>query len=82
MAYEIRNNSGSAFKNRSPRGDKPANLTGSGMVDNKEYWINVWIKQDKNGNDWFSFSFKEKQPRPPQHDGAGTVPELDDTMPF
>ena len=81
--YELRPNSGSAFKNRRRRNDSDPALTGSALVDGKEYWFNCWTKKDKNGDTWISFSFNEKKPKehtdaPP----AEAVELLDERVPF
>ena len=84
MAYEQRDMSGTAFKNR--RADKPnsAHLTGSAMIDGKEYWVNTWVRSDKNGDDWHSYSFKPKLPKAQNETQQESVPapELDDPIPF
>jgi hypothetical protein len=63
MAYEQRENSGSVFKNNRKEKDSHPDLTGSCLVNGKEMWISGWRKTDKNGEEWISFSFKEKEPR-------------------
>lgn len=86
MAYEKRENSGSAFKNRKKAQESHADYTGECLIDGQEYWINTWVKKDKNGNPWFSHSFRKKQPR-----AEGQAPtktqskhdiELSDDIPF
>ena len=61
MAWETRNNTGSAFKNTRKENDKHADYSGEAMVDGTLKWVSMWVKKDKNGNPWFSFSFKDKQ---------------------
>jgi hypothetical protein len=61
MAYEIRENTGSTFKNQKKETDKHPNVTGSCLIDGKEYWMSGWTKQDKNGNAWQSWAFKTKE---------------------
>lgn len=84
MAYEQRDNSGSMFKNDRRTNDKQADMTGSVMIEGKEYWINAWRKIDKNNNPWYSFSFKEKQARAPsQGESQGYSKSVsDDEIPF
>lgn len=81
--YETRDMSGSAFKNKNRRSDKDSNYGGTVKIEGKEYWINVWVKKDKNGDPWFSYSFREKQPRgeAPRQQQSQPV-ELDDNIPF
>ena len=85
MAYEIRPNSGSVFRNTRRRTDNDAAYTGSALVDGKEYWLNCWPKKDKNGDTWMSFSFREKQPRQQEETRQEAAPvELhdNDSIPF
>ena len=63
MPYEQKDMSGSIFLNRKREKDSHPNLTGSGMVNGKEVWISGWRKIDKNGDEWISLAFKEKEPR-------------------
>jgi hypothetical protein len=61
MAYEMRNNSGSAFPVKEKKDSKHADLTGSCIIEGKDYWINVWEKTASNGGEYLSFSFNLKQ---------------------
>ncbi len=84
--YEVRDMSGSAFKNRNRRNDNDAAYTGTVKIKGEELWINVWVKKDKNDNPWFSYSFREKKPRqesdaPPKTQSKHDI-ELDDNIPF
>lgn len=81
MAYEVRDMSGSVFKNNRRDRDTSPELTGSGMIFGKEVWINAWVKTDKNGNKWISFSFKEKQPKA-EADTRPLSVITDDEIPF
>jgi len=79
MAYELRDNSGSAFKNQHKETDKHSDFSGTVMVHGEEMWVNIWVKgPDKNGNKWFSFSFKDKG----EENRKGTPPEYDQEIPF
>ena len=85
MAYEMKEMSGSAFKNNRRDRDTSPDLTGSALIHGKECWVNAWIKKDKNGDMWISFNLKEKQPRadaPSQKDGRSTSETIDDVIPF
>jgi len=81
MAYEVRDMSGSVFKNTRRDRENSPELTGSGMIFGKDVWINAWVKVDKNGNKWISFSFKEKQPKP-ETDTRPMSQITDDEIPF
>lgn len=60
MAYEVKDMSGSLFINDKREKDTHPNWTGSGKINGKDVWISAWVKQTKNGQDWLSLSFKEK----------------------
>jgi len=61
MAFETRELTGSAFKNRNKKTDNHPDLTGEMKIDGQLYWLSVWIKKDKNGNPWQSFGLKKKE---------------------
>lgn len=61
MAYEVRDLSGSLFKNDKRTSDNHPNAKGSAMVGGVEYWVSAWTKRDKNGNPWQSLSFTPKE---------------------
>lgn len=71
--YETKNMTGSAFKNRNRRSDNDSNYTGTVKINDQEYWINVWVKKTKDGDPWFSYSFREKKP-------MGGAPKKDDVI--
>lgn len=86
MAYEMKDNSGSIFKN--DRKDKPnhPDRTGTALIDGVEYWISGWIKNGKNG-DFLSLAFKRKDGKPVDRSagdrsrvGAGN--DMNDDIPF
>jgi hypothetical protein len=60
MAYEARDMSGSIFVNTKKEKDNHPDRTGSCMIDGVEYWMNGWMKKDKNGQPFMSISFKRK----------------------
>lgn len=79
--YELRDMSGTAFKNKRKERDSQPDYTGTGMIHGVEMWINVWYKgKDKNGDPWFSYSFKDKEPR--QEPQEEPKKDIDDDIPF
>jgi len=86
MAYEMRDMSGSLFKNDKRENDSQPNARGSAKVDGEEYWVDSWTKTTKDGDKWQSLAFKRKAPIPapapaPKQTG-GTFDDLDDGIPF
>ena len=87
MTYEIRENSGSTFKNQKKETEKHPNVTGSCLIGGKEYWMSGWTNQDKNGNPWQSWAFKlkeakqEEKPTPKQHP-KNNFEDMSDDIPF
>lgn len=87
MAYEQKDNSGSVFKNNRRERETQPNLTGSALIDGKEYWVNVWTKTKADGEKWMSLAFNPKQPKEDTPKPSAGSPELtvvtsDDDIPF
>ena len=59
MAWELRNNSGTLFKNTRKTSPKHPNATGTCMIDGKVYEVSAWTKEGNNGP-FQSLSFKLK----------------------
>lgn len=90
MAYEQKDNSGSLFKNERKTTDNHPDRTGSATIDGVSYWVNGWVKQDKNCNPWLSLAFKRKKAKA-DHQNERPAPakaqtrsreETDDFIPF
>lgn len=62
MAYELRDNSGSLFKNEKREKDTHPHATGTAMIDGVEYYVSAWTKEGKNGR-FQSLAFKRKESR-------------------
>lgn len=83
MAYEQKDMSGSAFRNKRKEQPNHADLTGDAKIFGRDVWVNVWKKKDKNGDTFISFSFREKEARmePSRPEPKPQVMD-DDEMPF
>lgn len=73
-----RDNSGALFRNDKKEADNHPDYTGNCMIDGKEFWINAWLKDGKNGK-FMSFSFKPKQA---SKQPASKDTDADDRIPF
>jgi len=82
MAYEVRDLSGSIFKNRNMKNEKSADMTGSARIFGRDVWINAWVKTDKNGEKWISFAFKPKNPTASQVQSTSSIDLDSDAIPF
>jgi hypothetical protein len=60
MAYETKDNTGSVFQNERKEKDTHPDRTGSAKIGGADYWVNGWIKQDRNGKPYLSLAFKPK----------------------
>lgn len=88
MAYEIKDNSGSLFKNTRKEKDTHPDYNGSVRIEGHDYWISAWLKEDKNGGKYFSFAFKRKDGTADRPQAAAkpasqsSARDLDDGIPF
>lgn len=87
MAYEQKDMTGSVFANSRKEKDTHPDRTGDCTIDGKKYWISGWVKQDKNGKQYLSLSFKSKdaidrpasKPVAPRKSAGNN---MDDKIPF
>ena len=72
MAYEIKDNSGSAFENENRReGMQDSDFSGKVKVDGKLYWVNIWKNETRSEpkRPYFGLRFSEVKPK----SGGGAV---------
>ena len=79
MAYEMRPNSGTLFKNDEKKEPNHADYQGEALIDGKVYWFNAWIKEGKRGK-FMSCSFREKTKKGEKP--VDRSKEVDDSIPF
>lgn len=59
MAYEMKELSGSLFKNDKREKDTHPNMQGTCLINGSEYYISAWTKEGAKGK-WISLAFKRK----------------------
>lgn len=75
-------NTGVLFKNDRKEKDTHPDYTGNINADGKEYWLNAWVKDGKNGK-YFSFSLKAKDAKPANASASAPIDDLDsEDVPF
>ncbi len=94
MAYEVRPNTGSLFRNDKKETDTHPNAKGSALIDGVEYWVDAWTNEARDGSKYQSLKFKPKEARTGGSDGgngggqasrpqpAAFDSDLDDDIPF
>lgn len=84
--YEKYPNSGILGKNDKMReGKQDPPYRGSCGIDGEEYWLSAWIKESKDGNKFFSLSFRNKKDdkaKPAAKKAAPKQEEAEDDIPF
>ena len=77
-------NRGALFRNSRKEKDSHPDYNGTINIDGKEYWLNGWLKEGKQGK-FFSLSVKPKEEPPAQkaYDKAAEPESFDsESIPF
>ena len=79
--YEIKNNSGSLFKNNKTKETQP-DYRGTVKVNDKEMEISLWFKESAKGTKYFSASFQEPFVKPTTTEPKVKINNISDDLPF
>ena len=79
MAFEMRELSGSLFKNEKKTEEKHPQMQGSCLIDGVEYYVSAWTKEGAKGR-WQSLAFKRKDAKPESKPAPAS--DDDDSIPF
>jgi hypothetical protein len=60
MAYEVKDLTGSLFKNQKKTDPKHADYGGSGLIEGVAYWVDAWVRESERGKKFMSLRFKQK----------------------
>ena len=82
MPYELREGSGSLFKNRKKEKDSHPDERGDCMIGGVVYEVSAWVKKTKNGDEFRSLSIKPKREKPANAAPEPKAPINDDDVPF
>ena len=81
MAYEMKDNSGSLWKNLKKEKESHADYTGNVMINGTEYWLKGWVNETNDGRKYFGLTFTAKDAPKEQRTAPAKVHD-DDEIPF
>jgi len=78
MAYELRDGSGSIFRNEKKQpGERTPDYRGDAMVNGQRVEIAAWVKESATGKKFLSLKFSEPRERDQTAKLASPAPEAD-----
>ncbi len=85
MAYEMKDGTGSLFKNERKETDTHPDYKGSAKLNGVDHWLDAWINTANDGSKYMSLKIKPKESRGEPRKGysmpAGDT-DLSDEVPF
>ena len=81
MAYEMKDMSGSLFREQEKKSEKSPDYTGKVKIDGKELRLAGWIKQTKSGDSYLSLALSEPRISGGQNEAPPAKASHDD-IPF
>jgi uncharacterized protein (DUF736 family) len=89
MAYEMRPDTGSLFRNDKKESDTHADYKGAALINGVEHWVDAWINTSNSGTKYMALKFKPKDARAPSHSTSSSAmmvqtnpADLGDDIPF
>jgi uncharacterized protein (DUF736 family) len=90
MAYEMKPNTGSLFRNDRKEADTHPDYKGTALIDGLgECWLDAWINTAKDGSKYMSLKIKPKDDaaarrmsRPQEYSERTAPADFDDDVPF
>lgn len=81
MTFEQKDNSGALFINNKKTKDTHPDRTGRLRIGGRDFYLDGWLKQDKNGKSYLSLSVKPvATPGAPEQ--PGNFQKMGDDIPF
>lgn len=66
--YQPKNNIFSLFINRNKTEAWHADYTNSALIENEDYFVDLWVKKTKNGDDYYLIKIRKKSNMPVKAD--------------
>ena len=66
MAYEMKDMTGSLFRNEKATSDNHPTHTGKVMIDGVQYYQSAWVKETNDGRKFFSQAFRRVEQDTPK----------------
>ena len=82
MAYEVKPNTGSLFRNDKKEADTHPDYKGSGLINGVDHWLDAWINTSTAGVKYMSLKFKPKEAQSERRSAPAHDVDLDDDVPF
>lgn len=83
MAYQMKENSGTLFKENEKKNERGPDYTGDANIGGEVYRMAAWIRESESGRKFMSFKFTPKEER-----AAASAPQKrrqvddDESIPF
>lgn len=68
MAFELKPNSGSLFKNDKKEKETHPDYKGSALINGVEYWVSGWKRKKNDGEAYVNFVVEPKKGGPKRQD--------------
>ncbi len=79
MAYEMKDGTGSLFKNERKETDTHPDYKGSAKLNGVDHWLDAWINTANDGSKYMSLKIKPKEARgEPRQGYSMPAADLDD----
>lgn len=83
MAYQMKENSGTLFKEQDKKNERGPDYTGDANIGGEVYRMAAWIRESESGRKFMSFKFTPKEERQPATSAKRpALQDMDNDIPF